>query len=486
MLDSVVQLQQSVVQVVTSDIISFGFFMFAVATFVKKSGFFSFLIVGYFGYVLTKHVVFEAINSPQSITGLLKLSKRPCEKEVFTSLQSLRTKFDPTYHDEVDESMFIKLNEIHEFFYKVGPLAAVNAFKMFGDIPNYNKVQNNLHLENELEHLKTIRSMDFVSNYFMLLLITFVFFYNSAARGFVQKCLVFGCFILAMILELTLGQPPNVLRSLHIPVDEYTDYTLGNWIGCTHLDVPELSKLIRFGLIVVVCQLYVYGLIYQPTAEEKLVSATLWYAWSLQIAYEELEKSYKEKGQLLAQFMMDVWNIKVQNHNRILQHKEQELQAQATKSAKDGHIDIPVSPSSQSTPSGPSIVPGLTSGTYSSPNTSTQASSISPPQAKVLEADTPEKSVSLPTLPPPELVAEPEPQGTCTQTTVQASGAYLERLDEAALMSRSALTASRDFHSNLGRIMGRVQSYLVYGFVAFALYQKYQSQVDTFLFSSRQ
>lgn len=485
MLESVVQLQRTVAQVVTSDIISFGFFMFAVSSFLKKSGFFSFIIVGYLGYILTQQLVYEAINSPQSMTGLLKLSNHPSEKEVLASLQVLRTKFDPKNNDDVDESMYTKLNEMREFFYKVGPLAAVNAFKMFGDIPNYNRIQNNLHLENELEHLRTIRSMDFVSNYFMLLLITFVFFYNSAARGFVQKCLVFCCFILAMILELTLGQPPNMLRSLHIPVQEHTDFMLGSWIGCTHLDVPELSQLIRFGLIVVVCQLYVYGLVYQPTAEEKLVTATYWYAWSLQMAYEELDKSYTEKGQSLAQFMMEVWNIKVQNHNLIQQHQQKALQAQATNSKKDSDFQILDSPFPESTRSGISIKPVSTSQASWSHEVSTQQSSVMPPEASLPEPKAPEQTTSPQNLPPPELVAEPEPQGTCTQTTLQASDTYLQRLDEAALMSRSALTASRDFHSNLGRIMGRVQSYLVYGFIAFALYQKYQPQVDAFLFTSR-
>src|SRR3990167_6804496 len=279
-------------KMVTADLLSFGFFLFSVSKFSKRAGFLSFMLIWYLGYKLISGNLTENLSDPDRVTSLLKLSSSPTEREVMESLQRLRTDYHPSNSVTGDESMFVRINELRGFFIRVGPLAAANAFKMFGEVPDHHRILNNLELENEIERLKTSKGLDFVSNYLMLVLVTFVFFYNSAARGFFQKGLIILCFITAMISEVSLGQPPSTLRIFHLPVTEYTDVTIQTALGYSYLDIPQIVKLIRLLLVVTLCQFFLYGLVYQHTAQDRLLHASLWYGFSVSVAFENVDSTY--------------------------------------------------------------------------------------------------------------------------------------------------------------------------------------------------
>lgn len=108
-------------------------------------------------------------------------------------------------------------------------------------------------------NLEVGRGIDYCANHLMIVLISIIFFQNSAKRGIVQWGLIVLVFLSGLIVDILIGNP--------IDFEDGTGLfdmgeTLRQAMGCPFATVAELSNYWRIFMVAILSLFLVYGILF--------------------------------------------------------------------------------------------------------------------------------------------------------------------------------------------------------------------------------
>lgn len=231
----------------------------------------------------------RSTQTKENYFKLLNITHESTSYDFHSALRSRKGMYHPDNQQTGNNDVFIRLSELGEAM-QTHFKKRMDLYYTFGD--SYDILSQQVPYAEDENVLVINRGIEFVANYLMVILITFLFFNNSAARGLFQKLLIAALFLIFMVVDMIIDYRFE-LEEKATSTMAFAD-TISAWIETPFATVPELVTSWRLVLVWSISLFYFYGILFQPKEVEILLANTRRYFLKLHRAHRKIDKEKED------------------------------------------------------------------------------------------------------------------------------------------------------------------------------------------------
>ena len=272
----------------TSSPINFAILSFLACGFVCRkfkfsSTFVKIVLLSCIAILLTAEV-FTSAREKDNQLKFLGITQDTTLSEFNTIVRNLKAKYHPDSATG-NNDLFLRVNELYEGL-SVDYKRKVEAYTWFGEL--YDLTRSQRVTGSEISNLELSRGVALVTDYIMILLVTLMFYQDSAKRGLRQKILVSVIFFGMFITDMVIGYKIELEDSSSFDFSSL----LREWLDCPFATIVELSNVWRLLMVVILVVIYCYGIMFQLKTDERLLLQADRYYLAVHSAGRKIEKAF--------------------------------------------------------------------------------------------------------------------------------------------------------------------------------------------------
>lgn len=255
-------------------------------------------------YILLHFMKNEVAHSTQvkdNYFKLLQITHHATSSEFNSAVRLRKGTYHPDNLQTGNNDIFMSINELHDAM-QTNYKKRMELYHQFGDAYDVLSVQAPSSDDENVLYVN--RGIEFVANYLMLILITILFFQNSAKRGLFQKLTIFLVFLGFMIVDMVIDFKFEIEdKNNSMSFSEL----LESWYAIPFATIPELVNCWRLLLVGLIAFFYFFGILFQMKEEEVLISKTERYYLKLHRINRRMDQ--EKENYMIGKDIDESWNI---------------------------------------------------------------------------------------------------------------------------------------------------------------------------------
>lgn len=232
-----------------------------------------------------KHEISFSTRTRDNYLKLLGIPYEASSSEFNAAIRQRKGVFHPDNSVTGDNDKFILVGELGEAL-QHGYRKKMELYYTYGD--SFDILSSQPPSDEDSSTLLVNRGIETIANYLMLILITFLFFQNSANRGYFQKGLIILMFLTFFCIDVILDYKFD-LEDKRGSSMKFADW-LVDWYQIPFATVPDLLNCLRLILVSGIAFFYFYGILFQFKEEEILLANTERYYLKLHRINKAIDK----------------------------------------------------------------------------------------------------------------------------------------------------------------------------------------------------